>query len=68
MGMDDCRCLLVVRDGFLIFGFFNHHVVKLVGVKDFATFQALDVLGVVVSGDYSYPRVFAAGCHRFVID
>ena len=47
--------------------FFNLHVAKLFGVKDFATLQALDILGVFVPGDDSYPGVFAGGCHRFVL-
>src|ERR1700677_622838 len=45
-------------------GLFNRHVVKLFGVKDFATLQALDKLRVFVSGNDSYPGVFAGGCHR----
>jgi hypothetical protein len=57
--------LLVVRDRFfLVGGFLNHHVVKFIGVKDFATFQAFDIFSVVVPGNNSYPRVFAGGNHR----
>ena len=37
---------------------------KLFGIKDFATLQALDKLRVFVSGNASYPGVFAGGCHR----
>jgi len=37
---------------------------KLFGIKDFATLQALDKLRVFVSGNDSYPGVFAGGCHR----
>jgi hypothetical protein len=48
----------------LLDGLFDHHVVKLFGIKDFATLQALDELGVFVSGNDSYPGVFAGGCHR----
>jgi hypothetical protein len=63
----DSKGLLVVRDRFfLVGGFLNHHVVKFIGVKDFATFQAFDIFGIVVPGNYSYPRVFAGGNHRFV--
>jgi hypothetical protein len=52
----------------LLFGrFFNLHVVKLFGVKDFATLQALDIFGVLVPGDDSYPGMFAGGCHRFIV-
>jgi hypothetical protein len=47
-------------------GFFNRHIVKLFRIKDFTTFQALDVLRVFVSGNDSYPRVFAGGRHRIV--
>jgi len=45
-------------------GFFDFHVVKLLGIKDFATFQALDELRVFVPGDNSNSRVFAGGGHR----
>jgi hypothetical protein len=45
-------------------GFFDFHVVKLFGIKDFATFQTLDKLRVFVSGNNSYSRVFAGGGHR----
>jgi hypothetical protein len=50
-----------------VFGFgglFDFHVVKLFGIKDFATFQALDELRVFVPGNNSYPGVFASGGHR----
>ena len=66
-GKADCGVLLVVWDGFLVGGFLNRHVLKLFGVKDFATLHALDVLGVVVPGDNSYPGMFAGGRHRIVI-
>jgi hypothetical protein len=46
-------------------GLFNLHVVKLIGIKDIATFQTLDVFRVFMSGDNSNPRVFAGGSHRF---
>jgi hypothetical protein len=59
--------LEVVR-GFLGFsGFFNLHIAELFGVKDLATFQALDVFGVFVPGDDTNPGVFADGGHRFEI-
>ena len=62
------RLLLVVReDIFLIGDLFDRHVVKFLGVKDFAAFQALNKLCVFVSGDDSYPGVFANGRHRFAI-
>ena len=48
----------------LIHGFFDGHVLELFGVKDFATFQALDELSVFVSGDNSYSGVFAGACHH----
>jgi hypothetical protein len=52
--------------GFLRFsGFFKLHVTKFVGVKDLATLQALDKLGVFVPGNDSNFRVFADGGHRF---
>jgi hypothetical protein len=41
--------------------------VKFLGVKDFAAFQALNEFCVFVSGDDSYPGVFASGRHRFAI-
>jgi len=54
--------------GFLWFGgFFNLHVTELFGVKDLATLQALDKLGVFVPGNDSYPGVFADGGHRLGI-
>lgn len=45
-------------------GFFDFHVVKLFGIKYFATFQTLDELSVFVPGNNSYSRVFASGGHR----
>lgn len=47
--------------------FFNRHVMKFLGVKDFAAFQALNKFCVFVPGDDSYPGVFANGRHRFAI-
>ena len=43
----------------------DFHVVKLFGIKDIATFQALHVFRVFVSGDNSNPWVFAGGNHCF---
>jgi hypothetical protein len=60
------RLLLVLREIFRISDFFNRHIVKLLGVKDFAAFQALNKFSILVSGDDSYPRVFANSRHRFV--
>jgi hypothetical protein len=65
--MVECRLSFVIWDGFLVSDLFNRHVLKLVGVKNFATLHALDVLGVVVPGDNSYPGMFAGGRHRIVI-
>jgi hypothetical protein len=54
--------------GFLGFGgFFNLHVAELFGVKNLATLQAFDILGVLVPGNDTYSRVFADGGHRFGI-
>jgi hypothetical protein len=54
--------------GFLWFGgLFNLHVAELFGVKDLATFQALDKFGVFVPGNDSYPGVFADGGHHLEI-
>jgi hypothetical protein len=47
--------------------FFNRHVMKFLGIKDFAAFQALNKFCVFVPGDDSYPGVFANGRHRFAI-
>ena len=44
-------------------GFFDFHVVKLFGIKYFATFLTLDELSVFVPGNNSYSRVFAGGSH-----
>ncbi len=53
---------------FLCFdGFFNLHISELFGVKDLATFQALDKFGVFEPGNDSYPWVFADGGHRLGI-
>jgi hypothetical protein len=52
--------------GFGLFGldrFFDFHVVKFFGVKDFATLQTLDKLHVVVPGDDTYSWMFADRCH-----
>jgi hypothetical protein len=58
--------LSVFVQGVLWFsGFFNLHVPKLLGVKDLATLQALDELGVFVPGNDTYPGMLADGCHRF---
>lgn len=59
------RLLLVVCGTFLggFGGFFDRHIMELFGIKDFATFQALDEFTVFVSGDDSYPGVFAGGRH-----
>jgi len=53
-----------VRFGLFGFdGFFDFHVVKLFGIKDFATFQAFNKFYVVVPGDDADSRVFADGRH-----
>jgi hypothetical protein len=65
MGIMDARKRLffvVFLD--LVYGLFNGHVMKLFGVKDFATLQALDELSVFVPGDNSHSGVFAGACHR----
>ena len=41
---------------------------KFLGVKDFATFQALDELGVIMPGDNTNFWMFADRCHRFQSD
>jgi len=57
---------LDVDGGFLRIGvFFDLHIAELFGVKDLATLQALDKLGVFVPGNNTYFGVFADGCHRF---
>ena len=57
---------LFVVQGFLRFsGFFNLHIAKLLGVKDLATLQALDIFGVFVPGNDTYLGVLADCCHRF---
>ncbi len=59
--------LVVVCQVFLFVRFLDFHVVKLFGVKDFATLQAFDKLSVLMPGDDSYPGVFAGCCHGIVI-
>ena len=44
-------------------GFFDLHVIKLFRIEDFATFQALDKLNVLVPGDDTHSRVFADSRH-----
>ena len=69
VSIDPClillRLLLVVCGTFLggFGGFFDRHIMELFGIKDFATFQALDEFTVFVPGDDSYPGVFAGGRH-----
>jgi hypothetical protein len=53
----------IFQAGFCIDGLFELHISKLFGVKDFATFHALNKLGVFVPGNYAYPGMFADGCH-----
>jgi len=55
--------LLVFRLLFLFGGLFDCHVLKLLGIKDIATFQAFNKFGVFMSGDNSYSRVFAGSSH-----
>ena len=43
---------------------FDCHVVKFFRIKDFATLQAFDKLGVLEPGDDAYSWVFAGRCHR----
>ena len=43
---------------------FDFHVAKLFRVKDFATLQALNELGVLVAGDDAYFGMSAGSCHR----
>jgi len=44
----------------------NFHVAKLFGVKNFATFQALDEFGVLVAGDDAYFGM-SADCGHHVL-
>jgi hypothetical protein len=57
----------VVFKVFGISGVFDLHVTKLFGVKDFATFQALNEFTVFVAGNDSNPGVSADGRHRSYI-
>ena len=54
----------IVREIFRSSRVFNLHIAKLFGIEDLATFQALDVLGVVVPGNDPDLGVSAGGCHR----
>jgi hypothetical protein len=54
----------VLLAGFFFDGLFNLHIAKFIGVKDIATLQAFDILGVVMPGNDAYLGVFADGCHR----
>ena len=55
--------LLVVFLRFLLDGLFDSHVVKFFRIKYIATLQALNVLGIFMSGNNSDSRVFAGGSH-----
>ena len=48
---------------FCLDGFFDLHVMKLFGIKDFATLQAFDKFNVLMPGDNAHSRVFADGRH-----
>jgi hypothetical protein len=68
LALEGCVFALKIVWGFLGFGgFLNLHIAELFGVKDLATLQALDILGVFVPGNDSYFGVFADGGHRFGI-
>lgn len=43
--------------------FFNSHVAKFVGIKDFSAVLALDVFGVFLSRDNSHSGMLADGIH-----
>jgi hypothetical protein len=47
--------------------FFDLHIVEFLGVKDFATLQALYEFCVIMPGDDTYARVFADSRHLFKI-
>jgi hypothetical protein len=59
------RLLCVLRGVLCFSALFDLHVAELLGVKDLATLQALDILGVFVPGNDTYPWVLADGCHCF---
>ncbi len=56
--------LIIVRDFPFLGRFFDFHVTELFRVKNLATFQALDVFGVVVPGNNSNFRMLTNGRHR----
>jgi hypothetical protein len=56
----------IVRGVLRFGGFFDFHVAKLLGIKDFATIQTLDEFRVFVPGHNTYSRVFAGGGHRSI--
>jgi hypothetical protein len=63
----DRRTSTFVRGFFFFFsGFLDLHVPELFGIEDLAALQALDILGVFVPGDDSYPGMFADGRHLSV--
>ena len=55
--------LLVFQVLLLLGGFLDRHVVKFFGIKDIATLQALNILGILVSGNNSNSGMFAGGSH-----
>ncbi len=61
------RLFYILGSVFCSSGFFDLHVAELFRVKDLATLQALDKLGVFVPGNDTYLWVLADGCHRFGI-
>jgi hypothetical protein len=64
-GRGNFAALIVVeRVASLFDSLLDCHIVKLFGVKDFAALQAFDKLRVLMSGNNSYPGMFAGGYHR----
>lgn len=53
----------IVRNILFFSGFFDFHVAELFRVKNLSTFKALNIFGVIVTGDNSNLGMFADGSH-----
>ena len=64
--LDVARCGALSRVGLGLFGLdgiLDFHVVKFLGIKNFAAFQAFDKFNIIVPGNDAHSRVFANGRH-----
>lgn len=62
-GLGIAGSLLVLDRILFLIGFFDSHILKFFGIKNFTTLKAFDKLGVFMPGDNTYPGMFAGGRH-----